>query len=356
MKPLFLAYYLPQYHPFPENDEWWGKGFTEWTNVAKAKKLFPGHYQPHIPADLGFYDLRVPEVRKAQAELAREAGVDCFCYWHYWFNGHKMMERPFEEVVKSGEPDFPFCLSWANHSWYAKTWNKDIPDKLLIEQTYGGIKEYTEHFNYLLPAFKDKRYQRKDGKLVFGIYDPFGFKDVKTFMDTWNQLAKENGLEGFHFFAHTFKDNKVEELQEIGFSTVFMDYTFVRKSLGRWLGWLLLKLHLAPQIMPYQDYVNTYLACYKDKPGISPQILCSWDHTPRSGMRGYLFYGSTPEAFGKFVDRLLNKMKKHNSQSPFVMIKSWNEWGEGNYLEPDLRYGKGFIKALRAVINKHFET
>ncbi len=355
MKPLFLAYYLPQYHPFPENDEWWGKGFTEWTNVAKAKKLFPGHYQPHIPADLGFYDLRVPEVRKAQAELAREAGVDCFCYWHYWFNGHKMMERPFEEVVKSGDPDFPFCLSWANHSWYAKTWNKDIPDKLLIEQTYGGTEEYTAHFNYLLPAFRDKRYQRVNGKLVFGIYDPFGFADVQQFMNTWNKLAKENELEGFHFFAHTFKDDKAQQLLDMGFSTVFMDYTFVRKSMKRWFGWLLLKLHLAPQIMPYQDYANTYLACYQDKPGISPQILCSWDHTPRSGMRGYLFYGSTPEAFGNFVDRLLNKMKKHNSQSPFVMIKSWNEWGEGNYLEPDLRYGKGFIKALRTVIDKHFE-
>ena len=353
MKPLFLAYYLPQYHPFPENDEWWGKGFTEWTNVAKARRLFPGHYQPHIPADLGFYDLRVPEVRKAQAELAREAGVDCFCYWHYWFNGHKMMERPFEEVVNSGEPDFPFCLSWANHSWYAKTWNKDIPDKLLIEQTYGGVKEYTEHFNYLLPAFKDKRYQRKDGKLVFGIYDPFGFKDVKTFMDTWNQLAKENGLEGFHFFAHTFKDNKVEELQGIGFSTVFMDYTFVRKSVGRWLGWLLLKLHLAPQIMPYMDYVRTYLSCYSDRQGISPQVLCSWDHTPRSGMRGYLFSGSTPERFGNFVDSLLAKIESFKNKPSFVMIKSWNEWGEGNYLEPDLKYGKGFIKALRAAIDKH---
>ena len=355
MRPLFLSYYLPQYHPFPENDEWWGKGFTEWTNVAKAKKLFPGHYQPRIPADLGFYDLRVPETRKAQAELAREAGVDCFCYWHYWFNGHKMMERPFEEVVKTGEPDFPFCLSWANHSWYAKTWNKDIPDKLLIEQTYGGVEEYTSHFNYLLPAFRDKRYQRHKGKLMFGIYDPYGFSDLKTFMDTWNRLAKENGLEGFHFFAHTFKEKQIEELKGMGFETIFMDYTFHKQSLKRWLGWLLVKLHLAPQLMPYQDYVKTYLRRFPDAEGVAPHILCSWDHTARSGRRGYLFTGNTPERFGKFVDMLLKKIQQQKHEVPFVMIKSWNEWGEGNYLEPDLKYGKSFINELRKAIDKNYQ-
>ena len=163
MKVRILAYYLPQFHPFKENDEWWGKGFTEWTNVARAKKLFLGHYQPHIPADLGFYDLRVPEVREQQAELARMAGIEAFCYYEYWFgNGRQLMELPFEEVVSTGKPDFPFCLCWANHSWYKKLWDpqKKGKDKLLIEQKYPGKDDYINHFNHLLPAFRDNRYVR----------------------------------------------------------------------------------------------------------------------------------------------------------------------------------------------------
>lgn len=160
-KPRIIALYLPQYHPFPENDEWWGKGFTEWTNVARARKLFPGHNQPHIPADLGFYDLRLPEVRMQQAELAKQAGIEGFCYYDYWFgNGKRLMERPITEVINSQKPNFPFCFAWANHSWYKKLWDPKQPgkDKLLIKQEYPGIKDYTEHFYTLLPAFKDNRY------------------------------------------------------------------------------------------------------------------------------------------------------------------------------------------------------
>lgn len=157
----FIAFYLPQYHIIPENNEWWGPGFTEWTSVARAKPLFRGHKQPHIPADLGFYDLRVPETREAQAQLAKEAGVEGFCYWHYWFgNGKRLLERPFTEVVSSGKPDFPFCLAWANHSWYKKQWDLKAKGKdiLLIEQKYPGVKDYEDHFYALLEAFKDKRY------------------------------------------------------------------------------------------------------------------------------------------------------------------------------------------------------
>ena len=154
-KARVIALYLPQFHPIPENDAWWGKGFTEWTNVAKAKPLFKGHYQPHIPADLGFYDLRLPEVREAQAELAREAGIEGFCYWHYWFgNGRRLLERPFNEVLESGKPDFPFCLAWANHSWSSNSWKKGFAlqkNTLLLEQTYPGEQDYIDHFHAVLP-------------------------------------------------------------------------------------------------------------------------------------------------------------------------------------------------------------
>ena len=166
-KARVIAYYLPQFHPIPENDKWWGKGFTEWRNVASAKPLFKGHYQPHIPADLGFYDLRISDVREQQAELARKAGIEGFCYWHYWFgHGKQLLEKPFQEVLITKKPDFPFCIGWANHDWTNKTWEvstRKVMESTLMKQEYSN-EDYIEHFNYLLPAFKDERYIRVDDK------------------------------------------------------------------------------------------------------------------------------------------------------------------------------------------------
>ena len=174
MKARVIAYYLPQFHPIPENDAAWGPGFTEWTNVAKAKPLFRGHQQPRIPADLGFYDLRLPEVREQQAQMAREAGIEGFCYWHYWFgHGKMLLQRPFEEVLQSGKPDFPFCLAWANHDWTTSTWQSQGGSKMIAKQEYPGEKDYIAHFNYCLAAFRDHRYITVDGKPLFAIYDPY---------------------------------------------------------------------------------------------------------------------------------------------------------------------------------------
>ena len=202
-KARVIAFYLPQFHPIPENDKWWGKGFTEWTNVAKAKPLFRGHDQPRIPADLGFYDLRMPEVREMQAELACEAGIEGFCYWHYWFgNGRMLLERPFREVLDSGKPKFPFCLGWANHSWSTKTWidkKGAVGNAVIAEQTYPGVDDYRMHFDYLLPAFKDRRYIKVDGKPIFVIFAPLDIPDVSSFISLWRRLAQEAGLNGIHF-------------------------------------------------------------------------------------------------------------------------------------------------------------
>lgn len=220
-----IAFYLPQYHPTAHNNEWWGEGFTEWTNVAKAEKYFRGHYQPKVPADLGFYDLRVPEVREKQVKLAKLAGVNAFCYYHYWFgNGLRELERPFDEVLKSGKPDFPFCLCWANETWARKFWNKDgavAGRDILAAQTYLGIDDYRAHFENVLPAFKDKRYVRIDGKPVFMIYKPLDFKDVKNFISLWNQWAKENGLLGVYFIGYTVHvQNEYKPIIERGFDSV----------------------------------------------------------------------------------------------------------------------------------------
>ena len=193
MRNRVIAFYLPQFHPTPENDKWWGKGFTEWTCMGKAKPLFKGHYQPRIPSDLGYYDLRVPETREMQAEYARRAGIEGFCYWHYWFgNGKRLLERPFNEVLESGKPDYPFCLGWANHSWYKKLWDKDTKkDTLLIKQEYFGEGDYRMHFEFALEAFKDHRYIMDGDKPLFFIFRPLDIPN--DFIPLWQKWAKENG-------------------------------------------------------------------------------------------------------------------------------------------------------------------
>lgn len=362
MKPRIIALYLPQYHPFAENDEWWGKGFTEWTNVARARKLFPGHDQPHIPADLGFYDLRLTEVKEEQAKLAREAGIEGFCYYEYWFGeGRQLMERPFEETVSSGKPDFPFCLAWANHSWYKKLWDPKQPgkDKLLIEQKYPGEKDYEAHFYKLLPAFRDKRYIRVNGKLFYIIYDGLGFKDVANFMTTWRRLAKENGLEGFYFVASDFNSEHREELLGKGFDAthnvdhlnIYHRASALKKAvltIGRKY------LHI-PMIYRYRDAIKYMLHPDCRERNVIPVIIPNWDHTPRSGARGLVMTGAKPEYFKRLVKAAINMVKDKPREEQIIILKSWNEWGEGNYMEPDLEYGHGYINAMAEAINESNE-
>ncbi|MEQ8692201.1 MAG: glycoside hydrolase family 99-like domain-containing protein, partial [Pseudomonadales bacterium] len=194
-----IAFYLPQYHPIPENNTWWGPGFTEWTNTAKARPLFPKHYQPHIPADLGFYDLRLPETRLEQAEMAKKYGIDAFCYYHYWFAGRRILERPFNEVLASGAPDFPFCLCWANETW-SGVWH-GAPKHTLIEQTYPGMSDHTAHFNEIVSAFRDERYVRVAGKPLFLVYRGWEIPNVSDVVKHWKSLAEEAGLAGLHMVA-----------------------------------------------------------------------------------------------------------------------------------------------------------
>ncbi len=356
-KARVLAYYLPQFHPIPENDEWWGKGFTEWTNVGKAKPLFPGHYQPHVPADLGYYDLRVPETREAQAQMAREAGVEGFVYWHYWFgNGKRLLERPFNEVLASGKPDFPFALAWANETW-SGSFHGLKEGNMLIEQTYPGDDDYIAHFNTVLPAFEDKRYITCEGKPIFFVYRPLELPDVKHFMQIWQELAMKNGLNGIYFIAiqgRLYTKNIAEEMYskliQLGFDSVnvvnayeapIQSYGFrlIRKIFYKWLKCI-------PDLRPYN--ISQMVSAIDAIENVIPTVVPNWDHTPRTGSKGIVLYGSTPEKFKECVHHQLESIKDKPYEKRFLIIKSWNEWAEGNYMEPDLQYGHQYLDALRA--------
>lgn len=363
MKAKILAYYLPQFHPTPENDQWWGKGFTEWTNVAKAKPLFRGHHQPHIPADLGFYDLRVPESRIAQAEMAKEFGISAFCYWHYWFGKNKkLLNLPFEEVVRTKQPDFPFCLAWANHSWYSKQWSNNSTGHimletatLLMEQQYEGIEDYTAHFYDLLSAFRDDRYYKIHGKLLFVIFDADDFTDFPRFKTTWNELARKENLPEFFFIAHYIVFNtgdKLDKYKSMGYDAVNFSLHAkpfsLPESSTKLMEFLRKHFTLGPKIVNYKKAISIMDSPLYEQRDIIPTIVPNWDHTPRSGRFGRLFKGCTPELFKEHVRKTIERIKNKPEEDRIIFLKSWNEWGEGNYLEPDLEYGTAFGEALKS--------
>lgn len=349
-----IAFYLPQFYPTPENDEWWEPGFTEWTNVARAKPLFEGHYQPRIPRDLGFYDLRVPETREKQAELAREAGIEGFCYWHYWFgNGKRLLDRVFREVVESGKPDFPFCLCWANHSWYSKTWDHTKPDILLIEQTYPGEEDYIAHFYEMLPAFKDKRYIRINGKLLFGVFEPSEVCDGIMFK-IWNDLAQKEGIGSFHFFALIKGSGNFTSFNRYIYDSVVLDplvdtTTTPHQSHERFKREKLLKQH-KPYIQSYDSYITNTLNIFSKNKTVYPCIVPDFDHSPRSSYRGQILQDSCPEKWGTLLNKTIDLFSNRPYEENLLFIKAWNEWAEGNYLEPDQKFGKRYIEEIAKVI------
>jgi len=354
-----IALYLPQFHPIPENDKWWGKGFTEWTNVAKAKPLFKGHWQPRIPADLGFYDLRVPEIREAQAALAKEYGIHGFCYWHYWFAGKRILERPFTEVVKSGNPDFPFCIAWANQTWQG-TWHGLSNKQVLIEQTYPGKDDHTAHFYSLLQAFCDKRYIEVNGKKLVFIFNPHELPDSKEFFDTWHELAIKEGINGFHFVGmHRPYDWQPEkEGYDAMLAGIIELYKF---RIPRQLPGIKQRIRNKlippvpqdlPEILSYKKYVEDYPGQSLNK-NQYPWIMPDWDNTPRALTNGWLFKDSSPELFGELCMKAFHETENKDDDKKIVLLKSWNEWAEGNYLEPDSKFGTAYLENFRNALSKY---
>ncbi|WP_217706925.1 glycosyltransferase WbsX family protein [Pedobacter ghigonis] len=357
-----IAFYLPQYHPTPENDEWWGKGFTEWTNVTKAKPLFQNHYQPHLPADLGFYDLRVPEVREEQAKMAKEYGIEGFCYWHYWFgNGKKILERPFQEVLSSGKPNYPFCLGWANESW-SGIWHGN-PSKILIEQTYPGDEDIINHFNYLLPAFKDPRYITVDMKPLFYLYSPEKIPDIKKFTDKFRELAVKNGFDGLYIIANTADErwnpldhgcdaaclNQLGKLNSLMFFSRGYFYRKIRSLLFK-SGVIYYYHRMIKKPIQVFDYGKAIKKLISNKTSCFPSYPCvipNWDNSPRSGFNSLILKNSNPDFFRLHLKDAVEQVKFNSEEKKIIFIKSWNEWAEGNHLEPDQRFGRSFLEILK---------
>jgi hypothetical protein len=341
--PRVIAFYLPQFHPTAENDAFWGAGFPEWTHVASANPLYRGPRQPKIPGELGFYDLRTPETREAQAGLARAHGIAGFFYWHYWFAGRRLLRRPFEEVLASGKPDFPFCLGWANESWTGRWHNP--PERILCEQTYGGRADFEAHFETVLPALRDPRYLRVEEHPLFAVYRPNELPDAKAFCDLWRALAARAGLPGLHLVG--FGHRRWDPTQH-GFDASILHGIHLpglRKSTRGWRG-RLRALRGRPVVYSYRRFVERGLPEVAS-PLDYPVALSNWDNTPRAGKRGIVLEGGTPELFRQHLREAIGRVASRRPDQRIVFLKSWNEWAEGNYVEPDRQFGTAYLEVIR---------
>jgi hypothetical protein len=359
-----IALHLPQFHPIPENDEWWGKGFTEWANVAKAKPLFPGHYQPHLPADLGFYDLRLPEARAAQAELAAEYGIHGFCYYHYWFNGRQLLERPVSEILKRGEPNFPFCLCWANENW-TRRWD-GLEAEVLLEQHYTPEDDLA-HIGALIPFFHDPRYIRVNGEPFLAVYRASKLPDPERTAEIWRREAKRAGLPGL-FLARVEGVEQPGTPADMGFDCAL---DFQPRGLMLWDAmmfrrkwWHRHKLGTGEaafrdnMICEYASIVDRALA----EPGPAyPRIPCvcpGWDNSPRRKTGAFMFINSTPELYERWLGEIVKRQRARLPENgasgippeSLVFINAWNEWAEGNHLEPDQKWGRAYLEATRRAL------
>ena len=357
-KPRIIAFYLPQFHPIPENDDWWGKSFTEWTNVGKAKPLFPGHRQPKVPADLGYYDLRLPEIYDEQTKLAKEAGIEGFCFWHYYFgDGKQLLEKPLKRIVQESKNDFPFCLGWANESWEKKLWNKDATGNVtLIEQKYGGETDYKRHFEIIKPIITDSRYIKVDGKPLFFIYKPRKFDDCKNFINCWRKWAREECDTDFHFVAQAIPgENDFSSYFENGFDAVFTNRIMnaslgIQSNLFATVKNIFFKIAKWPRLIPFSQVIKQSYDETDKTEKLYPGIICGWDHTPRSGTKGYLFTGFDSESFKTHIEKQISLVSQKQQEHKIIFLKSWNEWGEGNFMEPDLEFGNEKLKVISGIL------
>lgn len=368
-----IAFYLPQYHAIPENDEWWGKGFTEWTNVRKATAVYDGHVQPKIPLNKNYYNLLDDDAKIWQAELAQKYGVYGFCYYHYWFNGKMLLEKPAEQMLANKAVNLPFCFSWANEPW-SRSW-KGESKNVIMQQEYGTIEDWKEHFDYLLPFFKDERYIKEDGKPMFILYKPDIIPSCYEMMACWNKWAQENGFPGIYFgfqfpsgFRYRENESKFDfaiEFEPLYTQTARQNYINISSMKGK-LELLMKKPFVFTEVLVkkmknvylkkpiFHDFAKTCNIMTHRTPlfkNAVPGMFTSWDKTPRNGAKATIYKNSSAQLFEKYINVQLERAK-NVYHTEYLFITAWNEWGEGAYLEPDEENGYGYLEAIHEALKK----
>lgn len=360
-----IAFYLPQFHPIPENDAWWGKGFTEWTNVVTGRPRFPSHYQPHLPADLGFYDLRLEETRIAQADLARQFGIEGFCYYHYWFKGTRLLHRPLDDMLASGKPDFPFCLCWANESW-SRVWSGRDHD-VLMRQGYDSADD-AAHIVWLCEVFRDSRYLRVDGRPLFLFYMPEKLPNAQRLLTQWRREAITRiGVDPYFCAVRTgFSMRDAASLRALDFDGVVefepnrKHFPAAKNATGhavslsqfvlpaRWYDALRNSSWLGKRtlntIVDYTAYVDASLARPALDDTTYPVVFPSWDNAVRR-TSATIIENHDVAQYRRWLDDAITRVASRQADQRLVFINAWNEWAEGCHLEPDQRHGKQFLEA-----------
>lgn len=353
-----LAIHLPQFHPIKENDEWWGTGFTEWTNVTKSTPRFAGHYQPRLPADLGFYDLRLAESHQQQADLAKKFGIEGFCYYHYWFNGRRILEKPVNNMLSSKMPDFPFCICWANENWTRRWDGKD--HEVLLMQDYSE-EDDRAHIASLSEMFQDPRYIKVDGKPVFIVYKISALPNPKRTTDIWRDEAIKLGIGELYLMRMEISSHGIDPLtQGLDASVDFQpDWpNLPRRELGTFTTRLLNKLGLQKShfwndnLVDYEKMTQIMMSrkqpSYKLFPGVTP----NFDNAARRSKDATIFLGSTPEIYEKWLGHTVAKFVPYSKQENFIFINAWNEWAEGNHLEPCRKWGHQYLESTKRIVGK----
>lgn len=368
-----IAFYLPQYHAIPENDEWWGKGFTEWTNVKKAQPVLRGQIQPKVPLNNRYYCLLDDDVKKWQSDIAKKAGVYGFCYYHYWFDGKLLLEKPAEQMLVNKDIDMPFCFSWANEPW-SRSW-KGEAQNVIMPQSYGDESDWKEHFEYLLPFFKDKRYIKENGKPIFVIYKPDIMPRCYEMMSYWNKLAINEGFPGMYFgfqfpsgFRNTENESRFdfaiefEPLYTRSASQEFLNISTLKGKVDllRKHPLLFIRISISKLRNKYfnkpivYDYANECEKLTTRSPRFKnavPGMYTGWDKTPRNGTKAMIYKGSTPQNFYKYLRKQILRAKEVY-KTDYLFITAWNEWGEGAYLEPDEQYKYSYLNALKKAVEE----
>lgn len=343
-QPKLIAFYLPQFHPIPENDEWWGAGFTEWTNVIRGIPMYPGHIQPHEPGELGYYDLREDSIRADQAALAQRFGIDAFCYYYYWFDGKRLLERPLEAMLAGGAPEIPFCLCWANENWTRRWDGKD--HEILIAQNHSA-EDDLKIIRDLIRHFHDRRYLRISGKPLMIVYRLDLLPDTQSMVQRWREECRRVGIG--EIFLCAVRRSGMPDAERFGFDALvdFPPHGCVAAELGRAMPGL--SNGYSGRVFDYQDMACDSISRSASKLPNFPAAMPSWDNTARKGLRAHIYHGATPIRYRAWLAESIRRAVNDRAlPQPITFINAWNEWAEGCHLEPDVAYGQAWLEATKA--------